>query len=160
MYKVNNPIDPNPANSFTSATATNFSVYTYGSTSSTTNWAFSTTDSTYFASMKMTNLSGGGTGFFPSGLPITNVQDINNKNTPLYIYPNPTQNEWYISTVELAGNSTLTFRLYTADGREVKNEPLSSGTVTTISTTNLPSGVYYYKINSENNSYTGSLIKN
>jgi hypothetical protein len=42
----------------------------------------------------------------------------------------------------------------------VKNEPLSSGTVTTISTTNLPSGVYYYKINSENNSYTGSLIKN
>ncbi len=160
MYKVNNPIDPNPANSFTSATATNFSVYSYGTTSSTTNWAFSTTDSTYFASMKMNNLSGGGTGFYPSNLPVTNVQDVNNKNTPIYIYPNPTQNEWYISTVELAGNTTLTFRLYTADGREVKNEILSAGSVNTITTNNLPVGVYYYKINSEHNSYTGSLIKN
>jgi hypothetical protein len=159
MYKVNNPIDPNPANSFTSATSSSFTVYSYGSSSSTTNWALSNSGSTYFASMKMSNLSGGGTGFYPSNV-FTGVAQLNNVNASVYIYPNPTNNEWNFNLLEINGNSNMDLRLYTADGREVKHTSLISGTVNAVNGTDLAPGVYYYRLIGENNVYTGSLTRN
>jgi hypothetical protein len=159
MYKVSNPIDPNPANSFTSAVPSNFTVYTNGAASSTTNWALSTSGTTYFASMKMTNVAGGGTGFYPSSV-ISGIESVQQGAAPIYIYPNPTSNEWNISTMEIGGNGHFDFRLYTSDGREVSNELLQAGTIHTINAANLPAGVYYYRIIGEQSVYTGSLMRN
>ena len=64
MYKTNGGIDPNPANGFPGATSGNFAIYTYSTTPTVTNWSLSTVGATQLAHMMMTNLAGGGTGFF------------------------------------------------------------------------------------------------
>lgn len=157
MYKVNTPIDPNPANNFPSATAANFTIYTYGATASATNWSWSSTGTTQFAHMKMTNLSGGGTGFYSYSA--TGVEDINTGRSAVTVYPNPTSNEWYISAGP-ANSETLNFELYTADGRMVHSQILQSGLTNTVSAADLATGVYFYRIIGGNNVYTGNLLKN
>lgn len=65
-YKANSPVDPNPVNNFPGATSSSFSIYSYAATPSTTNWSLSTTGTTQFAHMQMTNLAGGGSLFYTS----------------------------------------------------------------------------------------------
>lgn len=71
LYKANYPIDPNPINGFPGAAASDFQIYTYGATASTTVWSNTTVGTTQLAHMMMTNLNGGGTGFYTycNGLP-------------------------------------------------------------------------------------------
>ena len=64
IYKTNGGIDPNPANGFPGATAASFSIYTYSTTPTATNWSLSTVGATKLAHMMMTNLAGGGSAFY------------------------------------------------------------------------------------------------
>ena len=156
MYKVNNPIDPNPANNFPSATAANFSVYTNATTASTTNWSLSTVGTLQLAHMKMTNVSAGGTGFY-SYSP-TAVENIAGQNSGVYVYPNPTNNEWYIAAGQ-NNNESLNFQLFTADGRLVHSQVLQSGVTNTINGSKLAIGIYFYRIVGGTNVFTGNLLK-
>lgn len=158
MYKANSPVDPIPGSGFTGATPSNFTIYTNGATSSTTNWALTTSGTTMFASMKMTNLAGGGTGFYHTLL--AGVDDINYTKTAIDIYPNPTSSEWYINIANDAPGKAYTITMLTADGRLVATQNIYSGTNNVISAASLPAGVYYYRIVGAENVYTGSLIKN
>ena len=111
-----------------------------------------------FASMKMTNLAGGGTGFYHTLL--AGVDDINYTKTAIDIYPNPTSSEWYINIANDAPGKAYTITMLTADGRLVATQNIYSGTNNVISAASLPAGVYYYRIVGAENVYTGSLIKN
>jgi len=68
MYKANTPpVDPNPYNGFVGSVASNFQLYTYGAAASTSVWSLTTVGTfgqTKLAHMMMTNLKGGGTGFY------------------------------------------------------------------------------------------------
>ena len=157
MYKSDSAIDPNPANSFTGATGSSFQMYTYGTTASTTNWSFSNSGTTYFSHMLMTNLSGGGTGFYtynPAG-----VGDVKGANAGVYVYPNPTDDNWYVSVANLSGGRDLNMQVYGADGKLVYVQSLKSNAVNTVSAAGLPVGIYYYRIIADEKTYTGSLLK-
>jgi len=158
MYKVNSPIDPNPANNLVGATYSTLSQYTYGSPASTSHWALTTVGTTNFADMKMTNLNGGGTGFYTYGP--AGVATISTSNTDVVVYPNPTHDQWSVSVANLSSNSALSFQLYTADGRLVKAQPLQNGQINTIDASILPTGIYYYRVTNNNIAIsTGSLTK-
>jgi hypothetical protein len=156
MYKVNSPVDPNPALNFASAVGSNFSIYTYGTTASTANWSLSTVGTTQLAHMKMTNLNGGGTGFYQYSS--VGVANINGAGAGISIYPNPTSNEWYVAAGP-NNNSTMDFQLFTADGRMVHTQTLQSGVTNTVSAANIAPGIYFYRIVSGDNVYTGNLSK-
>jgi hypothetical protein len=157
LYRVNSPIDPNPANNFTSATASNFSIYTFGSSPSTSQWVLNTaTSGAKFAYFKTTNLKSGGGAFYPFGL--TSVGSFN-EEAGIEIYPNPTSNEWFISLKESNGEQ-VSFQLFSADGRMSQTQMLQTGAVNTINAANLPAGVYFYRIINGGQVYTGNLMKN
>jgi hypothetical protein len=158
MYKVNSPIDPNPANNFPGAVAGNFSIYTYGTTPSTSVWSLTTSGSTYLAHMKMTNLSGGGTGFYNSGT-LDEDKNIFSENTAVHIFPNPTNNQWHVS-VAANTTETLTFQLYTVEGKLLQTKILLNGTINTIDAAGIASGIYYYRVIGGEKVVTGSLQKN
>ncbi|MCF8449858.1 MAG: T9SS type A sorting domain-containing protein, partial [Taibaiella sp.] len=75
------------------------------------------------------------------------------------IYPNPTQNEWNI-TLKDDNNGGVNFQLYSADGRISRTLLLQAGTVNKVNAADLPTGLYFYRIISGTNVYTGSLMKN
>ena len=158
MYKVNSPIDPNPVNNLVGATYSTLSQYINGSPASTSHWALTTVGTTNFADMKMTNLNGGGTAFYSYGP--AGVATISTSNTDVVVYPNPTHDQWSVSVANLAGNSALSFQLYTADGRLVKAQPLQNDQINTIDASILPTRIYYYRVTNNNIAIsTGSLIK-
>ena len=157
MYKAKNPIDPNPANGFTGSVASDFSVYSYGATASATNWSLTRSGDTCFAHMLMTSLSGGGTGFYGGGT-ISGIGNVQSGNANVYVYPNPTNDKWFVSVA--GGNaSEMNLQIYAADGKLVHIQTLQTGTVNTVSAALLPTGMYYYRVVSNEGTYTGSLLK-
>jgi Metallo-peptidase family M12/Secretion system C-terminal sorting domain len=158
MYKVASTIDPNPANNFSGSTVSSFQLFTYATTASTTKWSLTTTGTTYFADMQMTNLNGGGTGFYTYGPYPASVQEINTANTDVVIFPNPTNDSWNVSVSKnVSGN--LSLELYGADGKLIRLQPIQNGATTNIDATQLPAGVYFYHITGGSTPYVGSVIK-
>jgi hypothetical protein len=159
MYKANNPIDPNPANGFTGATSSNFMVYTYGATASATNWSLTRSGDTCFAHMLMTNLSGGGTGFYADGAVVVNgIGSFQSGSLNVSVYPNPTNDVWFVS---ITGSTTdrMNMQIFAADGKLVHSQVLETGVQNTVNAANMPAGMYYYRLISNENAYTGSLLK-
>ena len=157
MYKVNNPIDPNPANGFTSATSSQFSVYTYGTTPSTSVWSLSTNGSTMLAHMKMTNLSGGGTGF------VTYTNPLNNNSlapaSNIFVYPNPVNDEWMVAVPSEYNSQQVSLQLYAIDGKLIKIQNLQAGNTNVVSLQALPAGMYFYRVQAGSNLFTGNVVK-
>jgi hypothetical protein len=159
MYKVNSPIDPNPANHLVGASSTNTGVYSYAATASAINWSLTTVGVTHFADMKMLNLNGGGTGIYTYGSPAS-VASTNTSNTNVIVYPNPTHDQWFVSVANLTNTDALSFQLYTADGKLAQIQTLQSGKINSIDASALPTGIYYYRITNNNTEIsTGSLLK-
>lgn len=158
MYKVNNPTNPNPAvDSVLFAPSSSVSIYSYGTTPTATNWSYSTNGTTLFASMKMSDVNAGGTGFFQSSF--SAVSDVNSADSHIRIFPNPTSDDWFVTTEGVADNTVLTFRLYSADGRLVHTMDLQGGAVNTINAAALPVGMYFYRVVGGATVATGSLLK-
>lgn len=158
MYKINSPVNPDPLiDSFRYTTTGNVSIYNYGSATSTTRWTLTTSGNTLLAHMSMINLSGGGSAFY-SNLP-NDAENISNVNSGIYIYPNPTNDQWFISVANNNSNEQPLIQLYGADGKLVHFQILQTGTVNTVNAGSLPTGIYFYRIISNSNAYTGSLIK-
>jgi hypothetical protein len=158
MYKANSPVDPNPANGFTGSIPSNFSIYTYGSAASTSVWSLTTTGSnTLLAHMKMTNLSGGGSGFvtYTNPLNASNTQVLSN----IFVYPNPVNNEWMIMVPSDYNDQHVTLQLYSIDGKMVELQSLNAGSTNTISVNALAPGMYFYRIQAGKNLFTGNVVK-
>lgn len=155
MYRVADPIDPNPEMNFASSIASNFSIYTNGSTATTNKWALQTIGGTRFARMKMTSLTSGGSGFYAYGS-VTSLDQVIDNQTQVYAYPNPTENLWYVTVAEGNGEQ-LQFQLFATDGKLVGTQEIGSGTVNQIDATNLAPGMYFYRIIAANNVFTGNL---
>lgn len=80
-----------------------------------------------------------------------------NENNALSIYPNPFTNQINIKLNESQINK-CEFRVYNVLGAEVMYTTILKQ-VTTIETSNLPSGIYFYQVNSSNKTIqTGKLI--
>jgi hypothetical protein len=156
FYRVNSPRDPNPANNFPSAVASDFTFYVNASAPSTSKWALSTIGTTQIASMDMSSLAGGGTGFYSYKTAALSLEDKNGK-TSIQIYPNPTEAVWYVDVAE-SNTQALGFQLYAADGRVVWSQTLKSG-INTIDAENLANGLYFYRIIGGSDTYTGNLLK-
>ncbi len=158
MYKANSPLDPNPANNLAGATTSTLSLYSYAAAPGASNWALTTVGSTHFADMKMTNINGGGTGFYGYGA--LDVNNINGANTDVVVYPNPTHDQWFISVANNSNLTALSFQLYTTDGKLVNVRSLETNKVNAISAAELPTGIYYYRVTNNNIEIsTGSLLK-
>jgi hypothetical protein len=154
MYKVNSPVDPNPANGLAGATASNVTIYTYGASPSTSTWSFSTIGNTYLAHIKTTNLSGGGSGFCTY---VATAQEQVHEPAAISVYPNPASTQWFVSVAD--NNGDAWFSLYNPDGRLMLSQVLQAGTINPIPAASLPAGIYFYRVICNSNTYTGSLEK-
>ena len=79
----------------------------------------------------------------------TGVSDAANENVQVTIYPNPFTNSTTISLKNTDNISELELRIYTLVGEEVMNRKITSNS-TTIDTSKLSSGVYFYKVIGDN----------
>ena len=80
-----------------------------------------------------------------------NIVSINeiNANTTVTIYPNPFTNSTTITLDKMDNFNKVELRLYTILGEEIMSTNITS-TSTTINTSNLSSGVYFYKLIGDN----------
>lgn len=154
LYTINSStIDPNPANNFPGANVSNIALYGYGSTASTNSWSFSKLGNMNVAHFKMTNLNTGGGMYYTYGP--TSISNANGEKAGIAVYPNPFSAQL---TVTITNGKNAQLELYSADGKMVKIQSLADGT-NNISTTALPTGMYFYRIVNSNDVYTGKLEK-
>ena len=158
MYVTKNGVDPNPANNFPSATASNLNIYTYNASLSAGHWTFSNVGGTYLAHMQTTNLNGGGSGFITTHTHTAGVTTTNGNDAGIFIYPNPTSGQWFVSTPDNTGKD-MAMQLYSADGKMVQLQTLKSGAINIINTASLAKGVYFYRIVNNEHTYVGNLVK-
>lgn len=157
FYKTDGTTNPDAyVDSLKFAAKGTVSFYTNAGTASTTNWSLSTLSDYNVATMKMTSLSGGGTGIYTFG-PVS-VENMKNITNGVYVYPNPAHDNWFIS-VPKNDAKTADFRLYTVDGHLIRSQPLKSDYVNSVNAALLPPGTYTYRIITADNVYAGSLIK-
>ena len=86
------------------------------------------------------------------------VTEVNKSMNELHAYPNPTTNQFYVDVTVLQGES-YKFRLFDCLGNETVN---ISGTdpILEYSLQNLPTGMYFYMIESKFKSFSGKVVKN
>lgn len=147
MYTAKNPVDPSPASSFPGATSSSFKVYTYGSSASTSNWSLTTAGTTHLASMMMTDVSAGGTGFYLGSavLPGVGIGSTGVHTGDVQIYPNPTNNVIHIETTVAAITGV---QLIDLQGRVMKAVS-DAGKAITIAVSDMANGMYFMRIQME-----------
>ncbi len=84
---------------------------------------------------------------------IANTQVIPTDNIQAKVYPNPANTMLNIE-VNLQAGQTAYFEMYNNLGQLIENRKLNSQ-LTTLAVSNLPSGIYYYRITSQN----GNILK-
>jgi hypothetical protein len=107
--------------------------------------------------MLVTKLSGGGSGFYASGA-VTGVEDMITGNANVFVYPNPTDDNWFVSITGSTANE-MTMQIFSADGKLVHVQSLQTSATNTVTAENLPVGMYYYRVVGNEATYTGSLMK-
>ena len=87
---------------------------------------------------------------------ISSVQDAN-EGEPIFLYPNPSKGNIFISQ-EVKGLKRISF--YNLHGQEVKHfiSPSISTPNYELVVANLPSGLYYYQIETTTAKYTGKIV--
>lgn len=158
MYVVANPTNPSPmVDSVQFAPASEVNIYWNAGVPSTTKWGLSTFNANMVASVKTNNIAVGGTLFYPSSF--VGVDELNGNGGTLRIFPNPTSEEWYVSTEKIAGTTPVSFSLYSADGRLVYMRELNPGTITTVPASALPVGMYFFRAVAGSEVMTGNITR-
>ena len=85
----------------------------------------------------------------PAGCAQVAISDAGKPVEAVTIYPNPFKSSMYISVNDLLLNKNVEFSMYNMLGVEVLNTILSKQS-NTLKTSNLPSGIYFYKVVSSN----------
>lgn len=156
-YIAKSPIDANPSGGFPSASASDITVCSYTSgTPATGKWyKYTATGNCTIAMMQVTKLGGGGA-FYANGT-VSGVGNINEMEG-VDIFPNPTNTVWNIVLPE-SSEQTMSFQLYSADGRMVQAQVLHTGTINAVNAGELPTGMYFFRLVSGGKVYTGNLMK-
>jgi hypothetical protein len=90
---------------------------------------------------------------------IVGVSVVNHSFKELQAYPNPTTNQFYVDVSELRGE-TYRFRLFDCQGNETVAISGNTEPLLNYSLQNLPTGLYYYVIESKTKSFSGKVVKN
>lgn len=93
---------------------------------------------------------------YPSGAPLDN--SVNAEDKLINIYPNPASDEFVLEYfTEFRENNSFT--IYDYKGRSVKSGLIRKNTPgTTINISNIPDGIYFLKVQSEDNSLVKKLM--
>ncbi len=147
MYTAKNPVDPSPASSFPGATPTSFKVYTYGSAPSSSNWSLTTVGTTHLASMMITDISAGGTGFYPASVILPGVGIVDNRlpQGDMRIYPNPASN---VINVDVYGLNITNVQIVDIQGRVMKAVDGPAALVS-VPLDEMASGMYFVRVRTE-----------
>lgn len=156
-YKTTGTVDPNPTLGFTGGTASNFTILSNGTMASATNWALERIGNNYFAHMVMTNVSGGGSLFYTYKWGV-GVHGVLNNSDLISIYPNPTKTQWNLVLSSQCVGTTI-FNLYSVDGRFLKAQTLDNSKENIIDASELPNGLYFYKVVNAQQIFSGTLMK-
>jgi hypothetical protein len=146
-------VNVDPAMGLASAAATDLKFYSPGTASTTTQYLLASNADTFTAVM-MTNKLYGGAMYVVESFP-TSVMEVGTDN--ISFYPNPTTNDWSVYIPLTSGNTTVS--LFAADGRLVKKQALEAGKVNKVGSAMLAPGMYFYRVNSDVTTYTGTLKK-
>ena len=96
----------------------------------------------------------------PSNCGSVGIKDIESTKSNIIIYPNPFSTFTTITLNDLAKTNNVEIKMYNVLGEVVLSEMLSKQS-NTFETSQLPSGIYIYKIISNNNIIqSGRLISN
>jgi hypothetical protein len=88
----------------------------------------------------------------------TGNASLENTNHAVSIYPNPFTNSMVITVNDVSQIKNCELRIYNILGVEVKNIPITKQ-ITTLETSNFPSGIYFYKMIGNNKTIqSGKLI--
>ncbi|MCD6011588.1 MAG: peptidase ADAM/reprolysin [Flavipsychrobacter sp.] len=144
MYTVKNPVDPSPAGNFAGSVPANFTIYTNGATASATNWSLSMSGTTYRAHMMMTDLSVGGSGFYPTAIGVgTRNQQLTTED--VNIYPNPASGA---ITVDASGFTITGVQVIDLQGRLVASVT-DAAVAVTMPVNELANGMYFVRVQTE-----------
>lgn len=88
-------------------------------------------------------------------LTILNTYIFKKQNEDLHIYPNPSNNSFYISIPENSLDNMI--KIFNINGEEIYNSKFIQGE--SISTENIPSGLYQIILKTSSTSYIGRFIK-
>jgi type IX secretion system substrate protein len=86
----------------------------------------------------------------------TSIYDPENNFEPLTFFPNPAQNELWISTAGFANEPKITFTLYDLHGREIMHELFDKSKPVDVST--IPNGVYIAIVKGKEKEVKGKVI--
>lgn len=155
FYTVTNPaVNPSPQ-VLTGITSSTIKMYSYdAATASTTKWKPSPNGLSKYAQFQTTSLVGG-TGFVNYLHPLSSLGTINKANI-IAVYPNPFSNEW---SIDVPQGDNITLQVYATDGKVVQTQILNGGQMNTVNSAALPTGMYFYRVVSATEIYTGSIIK-
>ncbi len=155
FYSVVSPtVNPAP-HAMTGLTSNNIKMYSYdATTASTTKWTPSPNGLTKYALFQATSLVGG-TGFVNYLHPLSSLGTINKANI-ITVYPNPFSDNW---SIDVPQGENMTLQVYSTDGKVVQTQILNSGQLNNINSSLLPVGMYFYRVVSATEIYTGSIIK-
>lgn len=144
--------DPNP-DVFTGVTSSNINLYSNGSAPSTTQWQLAPIGTTQYAVFKTTKLYGG-TGFvnYQGSLDLVNTKS----GAKMMVYPNPFSDSWNIAVPQ---GEHMTLQVYGVDGKVIQMQQLNAGTVNTVNSKSLPTGMYFYRITGAAETFTGTIVK-
>ena len=84
---------------------------------------------------------------------VTDIAQVDDKNKPLQIYPNPTHN--FISIKNLPTNDSFNYRIVDTQGKQWQKGMLNES----ISVRNLPNGIYILEVQEEDISSFYKFIK-
>ncbi|HSH67963.1 MAG TPA: T9SS type A sorting domain-containing protein [Bacteroidia bacterium] len=79
---------------------------------------------------------------------VTSLNDEQNKNLSLFVYPNPTTESVTLKVNDIDKNE-LVYQLFDMNGKEIKSEKINTSE-TNISMKNVPSAVYFIKVITNN----------
>jgi type IX secretion system substrate protein len=86
----------------------------------------------------------------------TSVFDTENNFQPLTFFPNPAQNELWISAAGFANEPKITFTLYDLNGREILQQQFDKSNPVDVST--IPNGVYIAALKGKEKEVKGKVI--
>ena len=89
-------------------------------------------------------------------LTCTGINSINNSNSEISIYPNPTNSAITLSNLRFG---IYYLRITDVTGREIYHQPINNSNNTTIDVSDWSNGVYFYQLTNSKETFRGKFVK-
>jgi len=77
------------------------------------------------------------------------ISEVTSENSPMHVYPNPTDVDWIKFDMENADGKTL--RIFSVEGKLLREENITGLNSITLSTNSFSKGIYFYEVYSNKN---------